>query len=139
MTGQEKGDLPVAEIIEPFIAVKKVLGRHHGAEGDDNEGGVAEGGSSKGKKGKGKKGKGQAQQRAKDPAEDEEDASMAVDESGSADPAATEDPSNSSAPVPQKILAIRRIETLTVEETATFILFSAIGYEVLSFARLDRI
>jgi tRNA (guanine-N(7)-)-methyltransferase subunit TRM82 len=135
MTGQEKGDLPVAEAIEPFIVIKKVLGRHQGADGEDNEGAAAaEGGPSKGKKGKGKKGKGQAQrQKTKQPAEGEEDTSMAVDGSGLAESAAAanEDASISS-PVPQKILAIRRIETLTAENAPTIILFSAIGYEALS-------
>ncbi|KAF6761502.1 guanine-N7--methyltransferase subunit Trm82 [Ephemerocybe angulata] len=135
MTGQEKAELPVAEVIEPFIVIKRVLGKNRwGAEGEGDENEGESGG--KGKKGKGKKGKGKGKgQQAQAKEEDTPEASgaMEVDEAGTpgiANAPSAEDASTSQ-PAPQKILAIRRIETLTVEKADTFILFSAIGATAL--------
>lgn len=132
-TGQEKAEIPIAEAIEPFIVIERVLGKNRWSaeeEGDDNGG--EGGGKGKGRKSRRNKGKGKGQQEeaAKDNVE-----SMDVDDSPAAQPAeapAGETSSTSQTSVPQKILAVRRIETLTVQNAATFILFSAIGYEVLS-------
>lgn len=127
MTGQVKSQIQIAEAVEPFIAVKKLLGKSSWyGEGERDEG---EGDEGKGKKG-GRKGKGKGKRTQKEGQEKGEEGGANEQTAMDVDaPAAlvTSAPT-SEPPQPQKVLAIRRIDTIQTGP-ATFIIFSAIGYE----------
>ncbi|EAU90329.1 tRNA (guanine-N7-)-methyltransferase subunit Trm82 [Coprinopsis cinerea okayama7 len=122
MSGKQKGNVEVAEVVEPYIVVKKARW------GDDGENDGEEGGETKRrgkkKKGKGKnKGKGKAEEEAGG-AGGEEGESMAVDGTAGGSGATSEPAAGSE---PQKVLAIRRISSAVDADGKVHYIFSAIG------------
>lgn len=125
LSGKLLGDIPIEEAVEPFIVVKRIIGRNRWSEND--EGGDDEDETVSKKKGKGKKarkGKGkQAQALGEDGEQGDEKPGDAMDV----------DPKGEDAKAqPRKILAVRRIESVTVEAT-TRVVFSTTGCVSLRF------
>ncbi|KAH6916061.1 guanine-N7--methyltransferase subunit Trm82 [Coprinopsis sp. MPI-PUGE-AT-0042] len=124
MNGKLQRDVPISDVIEPFIVVKRSKSRE--GEGE-NEGEEAAG--KKGKKRKGKAAaKGGTDAEAKTEKEDAD--AMAVDE----EPKPEEPVAQAE---PEKVLAVRRIESVE-QDGKLFYIFSAIGATALfSFPASD--
>ncbi|TFK26205.1 WD40 repeat-like protein [Coprinopsis marcescibilis] len=115
MSGQLKGEVEIAQAVEPFAAVKKVLGKPRWLEeGGDNEGEGA--GVSKRKQ---RRGKGKGSQQVSGPINEQD----FIDVDQPADKPEAPRPSVNDA---QPILAIKKIESIPNNEKSTF-LFSAVG------------
>ena len=119
MSGKLKQDVPIADAVDPFIVVRRAKSRGEYGEGDNEEAG--------GKKGKGKKQKGKGKGASRTVTEAEE-----VAEKEDADAMAVDLEVKGEEPVvqaePEKVLAVRRIESVVSEDGEMFYVFSAIGY-----------
>ncbi|KAF9475213.1 WD40 repeat-like protein [Pholiota conissans] len=120
MTGALKHELPVFEVIEPFIAVR-VSKRKRGYGGEDDEGNAPEGSGSKGKGGRRKKGK-------KGPKETEAPAGQEEGED-TPRPEGAEKKEEEKLEK-EKVLVIHRIESIE-SESGLHIVFSAVGATAL--------
>jgi len=120
LSGTLLEDLSIQEAVEPYIVVKRIIGKNRWEE---NEEGGDEGeadGKKKGKSRKARKGKGKRAQALGEDGDDQGD-----EKEG--DPMDVDAKEEETKPQPQKILAVRRIESVTLDAT-THIVFSTIGY-----------
>jgi tRNA (guanine-N(7)-)-methyltransferase subunit TRM82 len=113
MTGALKHELPVLEVIEPFIAVRASKRKRGSGFGDEDDEDAAEGSGNKGK-GRRKKGK-----KGVPPPEE------AVSEEA-ATPGAEGEEKKEEEPKLEKVLVIRRIESVETE-SGLHVVFSAVG------------
>lgn len=129
LSGKQLEEIPIQDAVEPYIVIKRIIGKNRWEEneggGDEEEGS----GKKKGKGRKGRKGKGKQVQASEAVVEDGDEPEPAEEKEGDAmDVDAKEDEVK---PQPQKILAVRRIESVALDST-TYIVFNTIGYGSLS-------
>ncbi|KAF8909289.1 WD40-repeat-containing domain protein [Gymnopilus junonius] len=125
MKGTIKHELPVLEVVEPFIAVRAVKRRRGWPEEDGEE--APEGKRLKRKRGRGKKGE-KEQKKTGDEEEEELGGEGEVAEENT--PEHVGAPENGEEAQPEKVLVIHRMESIE-SSTGSHIIFSAVGTTAL--------